>query len=300
MGALNFMACVNEKKEERTVELLQDTLFENGFKTQWKHDDPGADTVIFFEGKDKYPFWQLAQWWSKYNIADDEIILNDDKFLVEDAGKKVELDRNSGTLSLNVYAKNEYDVPRPENGNWPHLLLAQDLTSAMNYPFSDLEKITASLKFNVTFFENYMTEEEKQSWHHGQLAWFINLKNVNMSSPGYNNHLWFGLNLYNTDFEYALDFAGQDMAGGPGDFIYTVGAKRFMDTPVQVGQEKVINVDIFPFVEKALEVAKLNGFMADTEFGDLAVTGMNIGWEVFGTFNLGVDLTGISIQAQKK
>jgi hypothetical protein len=134
-----------------------------------------------------------------------------------------------------------------------------------------------------------------------QFAWFIYVKNVNPESPGKDEFLWFGFNLYDPTKLYTTTISQQDFAGGTlGNYIYAAGVQGWGQpgTRVDIGKTVTLDVDMFKLVKKALNVAHDAGFMQNTEIGDCAITGMNIGFEVFDVwdmqatiFNLGVYYT---------
>ena len=45
---------------------------------------------------------------------------------------------------------------------------------------------------------------------------------------------------------------------------------------------------IYPFIKNAFETCKKNGYMDGSHFNDLAISSMNVGWEVPGTFDCGI------------
>ena len=54
------------------------------------------------------------------------------------------------------------------------------------------------------------------------------------------------------------------MAGGPGNYIYALGAADFMSERVKVNKNIRFTIDILPHVGDALKKAQSEGFMVGT------------------------------------
>ena len=62
-----------------------------------------------------------------------------------------------------------------------------------------------------------------------------------------------------------------------------------------VGKTTQIDFDILPYVQNALTAAQEKGFMPGTTLQDVAITGTNIGWEVFDRWNVSITINDIGI-----
>ena len=61
-----------------------------------------------------------------------------------------------------------------------------------------------------------------------------------------------------------------------------------------------IHVDVAPWIAYAYKLARKNGYLATTDFQDLYVSGLNIGWEMPGTYDGVMRIRGFSLVATPK
>ncbi|MCK4788878.1 MAG: hypothetical protein KAV87_34370, partial [Desulfobacteraceae bacterium] len=58
-----------------------------------------------------------------------------------------------------------------------------------------------------------------------------------------------------------------------------------------------IDANLLPYIEAGLEEAARRGYLTDLNPGDYAVTGMNMGWELPGTFDASIQIRDLDILA---
>ena len=290
----------SESKEEESVfeeqvekvSILKDRDFEKGFNLRGMSSatDSGIHKVIDY-GTGSTPCWGMAQWWSKYNLKNGVETIEEDKYSLIDESKTIEVNRKYGSITMGIDGSKEFDsynvVPPSQ---WPHLLIEQGITGA---PLSDAEKLEATLDFTLTKNEDLRNSNGLGS--QAQFAWFIYVQDTNPESEGYGNFLWFGLNIFDSTKLYAPKTNQQDMAGGPGNYIYALGAADFMSERVKVNKNIRFTIDILPHVGDALKKAQSEGFMVGTTVSDCSITGTNIGWENFDRWNESITLFDIDI-----
>ena len=276
------------------TELLSDGGYKKGFYLRGV--DPVSDsqpikTVKFGE---EDVVWGIDQWWSKYNLKNGSESLTETKYSLSDSSRTVEIDRENGVITLALNGAEEFDSANSEAPvKWPHLLLEQAIPDSF---ISDAEKIEAKLNFTIVKSDDYRGGSGLQA----QFAWFIYLMNRNTESSGFGEFTYFGLNLFDSTKLYAPASYRQDTATGAGSFIYALGADEFMQKRVKVGTNCGFTFDILPEVKKCLTLAQSKGFMLNTKFEDLAITGMNIGWEIFDRWDESVAIFDISIEKTTK
>ena len=278
--------------QKENVSILNDGNFSNGFNLRGldSSTDSGTCKVINY-GTDSTPQWSMAQWWSKHNLKDGEEIIENDRYSLKDESKSVEVNRKYGTITLGLDGSKEFDTYNViPPSKWPHLLIEQSISGAQ---VKDAEKIEAKLDFTLTVNEDL--RESNGVGSQAQFAWFIYIQDTNPESEGYGNFLWFGLNIFDSTKVYAPKTNQQDMAGGPGNYIYTLGAADIMTERVKVNKNIRFTVDILPHIKEALEKAQSDGFMLGTSVSDCSVTGTNIGWEVFDRWNESITIFDIDI-----
>lgn len=281
-----------EEEKKQTVSLLTDKNFENGFSVHGLDSvtDSGIVKTIDY-GTGSTPNWGMAQWWSKYNLKDGEENITQDAYSLKDGSKTIEVNRKHGSLTLGIDGSKEFDSYNAvAPSRWPHLLIEQSVPSTF---LSDAAKLEASLDFTLTVNED--KRESNGLGFQAQFAWFIYIVDKNPESPGYGNFLWFGLSIFMPPNEVATSYSSQDTAGGLGNYIYSLSADTFMNEMPAAGKTTEISFDIMPYVSEALAAAQEKGFMPGTTLADVAVTGTNIGWEVFDRWNVSITLNEIGL-----
>ena len=280
--------------------LLTDTKFKKGLTLKGLNsatDNKVIKTINYGDSSVRNPKWNVAQWWSKHNLANGVETITDDYYSLVDKSKTLAIDRTTGAITLGVKGSEEfatYNTTEPTE--WPHLLIEQNITG--EYWLKNADKMEAVLDFTVTQSEN---KRGGTAGFHAQFAWFIYVKDMNPDSPGFGNFLWFGLNIFNSTQIYTTLYQKQDTAGGLGDFIYSLGSAQIHPgSRVKVGERKQITVDLEEHIRNALASAQANGFMIGTTFDDCQIIGNNIGWEVFDRYDVSITLHDIGINFYNK
>ena len=280
--------------EERLgTNLLKDCTFENGFNLLGM--DAAVDGALVhktIQYGESEPVWKIAQWWGKYNLLDGEEINTDTQYQISDTQKSVSIDKESHSVTLSLDSTYNFEVsPSTAPSEWPHLLLEQAVDTSLS-SFKDAKSVTAKLEFTVESTDDLRTNENGLN---AQFAWFIYIVDTNPESEGYGNFLWFGLNLYCPPKNGGAGYSGQDTAGGPGNYIYSLPSSDIFIGSVKEGWPVKFELNILPFVRKALEEAQENGFMMGTELDDCSISGTNIGWEVFDRWDVSIKINEIGI-----
>ena len=281
--------------EEKLREVLNDTTFSQGFiLTGATHNAPRR--IETFGQKDIKPAWIMPQWNSQGLL--DRVNVDESTIKLTDDFKSVTLNRKTGAINLTVYASKEYETPRTSPSQpWVHLLLEQ---SPFLKPIkvSEAAAIWVEVEFELT--KNVAHGRQNPSLHAAQLSWFLYMKNTNSQSKGFRDFLWFGISMFDSRYDFVPDFAAQDFAMPNGSFIYTLGSKRYFDTPIKVGERRTLRRNILGDLREAIETAHTRGFITNTTIEDVVLDGTNIGWEVPGTYDAGVTLHKISITVVEK
>jgi len=238
----------------------------------------------------------MPQWNSKGLL--DRVQVDDDTVKLTDDYKSVTLHRKTGAINLTVDTLKEYETPRTSPSQpWVHLLLEQ---SPFQKPIkiSESAAIWVEVEFELT--ENKAHGPQDPGLHAAQLSWFLYLKNTNPESKGLGDFVWFGISLFDSRHDFVPDYAMQDFAMPNGSFIRSLGTKRFFDTPVKIGERRTIRYNILDEIQKAIEIANEKGFLTHTTLDDVVLDGTNIGWEIPGTYTVGVTLYKLSVVVIEK
>lgn len=272
-----------------------DPLFQRGFRL---HGPREADAVRVLDanGKDDpnaKPLWSIAPWNSKGKLDRCERDENSVKFY--DDYKSLRIDRKTGAFQMRLSGSEEYagNLTREPKNPWVHLLLTQE--AGLKTPMlHTLEKLVLELEFELLEFRSVL--EYPPPHHAAQFQLFLYLRGMDREKPGsYKNFTWFGVSLFDCREDFTDDYAARDFAMPEGEFIYTIGSKHTLKEKVLPGRKLKIELDLLPHVKKALQSAHERGFMKGTQFEDTLFEGMNIGWEVPGNFDCGMNVHKFSL-----
>jgi len=298
-------------------ELLKDTKYENGFMVRnmggAEKNDPTVGYLNYGNAA-LIPSWSLAQWETKYDFRD----LDNDTFFMElDDGvyeydsldKIFTVDTNTGTLGMELNASEVYDDPRQSGEGWPHLLIAGDTKNA-EAPFANqaknLNHLRLTLSAKLTKYEDCMGDEADTSLHAAAFYIYLYVKGVN--EAGKSEMTWFGLTIF--DNRYAFHTESGQVDGGKADasglYIYQVPSRAFTDTNFlkdnvihadEDNEWMTIDIDVLPYIERALVRAQKDGFMKGVTMDTVYIDGMNMGWEMPGTYDAKMEVKDLSLRS---
>ena len=126
------------------------------------------------------------------------------------------------------------------------------------------------------------------------------VKNLNQSSPGYQDYLWFQIPFYDSRYQVPPEYAARDTAG-TGKFIYGPSGKTFGEQRPGDGNWVNIDRDLLPLIRDGLQRAWRENFMtASRDLADLHVVAFSIGWELPGPLVVEMRLHDLSLQANPR
>ncbi len=243
------------------------------------------------------PSWKLAQWCSRYNLANGkERVWDDASFEYSDEAKRVRVWKGKGKIELSLTASKEYTHARREGEGWPHILIEQEFEE--NHFLSEIEEVVQAVDFTLTGFANMMDEQEQNQLHTVQFQWFIAVQNRNKNSKGYGDFFWFGLPFWDYPrYDYPPAFTAQD--GGKeentGKFINIVDSKKFLSKPIKLGEQTQLEIPVYAWIKEGFKLAQERNFLKDSKWEDMCLGNMNLGFEVTGTFDVSVLINKIKI-----
>ncbi len=304
-----FRTKIKDTVKEVYTEIIQDFFFKRGFALTPL--DPAivqqgggfnktyVDTLDF-GGDGSHPVWRLAQWYSKYDLADTPLTEEHDGGLAYiNEGKKIILFPDH-SLWLEVDAGMEYDSARVNGQPWPHLLIAQDFHD-ISPNVGETDRLEFTMKIKIEKCENKMAPGTYDpAIHTAQSPFYFILVNDNKKSEDYGQRIWFGLPSYDYRYLILRDHEVVIWDIGTGMYIYDVPeAKIWGNVSLHDGRWHKTKINLKPLILRALEAMREKGLFRNTVPGDLKITGMNFGWEVPGTFNAALRVMGISLLSIK-
>lgn len=301
--SLLFFHAVSQSAESATSEagreLIRDPHFQQGF---WALEPQLGKRVVSVRlpgwASSAEPVWDLAQWSSKYPL---DLACRHEmggwKLAWTNAAKAVLLGSPGapeGELVLAVEASAEYGArARRAEEPWVHLLVQQEFID----PPSLSELASARLRLQVRLLRSQLarTEDYSPDRHAAQYQAFFTVQNRNRTSPGFGQYLWFGVPLYDDRHRSPGAHTAKD-TGGTGMFIYTPPGTAYTSHSAHDRQWIQIDRDLLPLMREGLATAWAQGFLIQSKsLADYRITGMNLGWEVPGIFNVALAVKGMSL-----
>lgn len=282
----------------QTQNAYADEDYLNGFSVYTTQE--GNGTIVGNLKKDTStttPSWTIAQWNSQNDIVNGYRSIQDDLWLWGDNSKQVFVRPQTHTLGLLMNASSEYTADRVQNQPWPCILLNQEFDFNNHVKISELSSLIMNVDFNITKMENHMVGEVDPNLHAAQLLWYITVQNRNVNSVDFGKYVWFGLQLYDSRYEFCPFFANED--GGKevntGMFIYLQESQNFIQDVVVPNRTYSIQYNAYEKICEAFALAQSRGYLMNTTFDDLYIGGMNIGWELPGTYDVCVEISDLNL-----
>ncbi|MBQ9481552.1 MAG: hypothetical protein IJU84_05275 [Clostridia bacterium] len=291
--------------------LFADKYLENGIRLVGASGEKTGE--LLFENSKDQPSWSFAQWFTKYDISeyyDRSYTDGGAEFTYASKGKFIggkyvpakilSVNSNTGKIYMRLNAQVEYDRPRTSGEGWPHTLLSQGFDDRL-IKVSEQSEIFMTMEYKVTGFEDIMGASADPNLHCGQMVWYVTLQNRVRSNPDYGTYVWFGLQLWDNRHEgvKVKEFAQQDAGkeDSTNQFIFNPAGDYYFENGMQpaVGERRKVDFNILPVAEIALNKAKSRGFLQNTEWEDIYIGGMNFGFEVTGTYNIGAEIYSVGV-----
>ena len=299
--------------------LYKDINFKNGFilsKTSTKAEGgPHYKEYLKYyeETKEIIPTWTLAQWGTRHDLYNNYALTRSkDGFTYSYSclggkssngmfisAKRLQLNSKTGEIDLELNAETEYDAPRKKGEDWPCILLSQTFQNNLIHIASS-RSIVMEAEFEITKFEDKMGASAVQNLHAAQFVWYITLQNRNKQSKDYGRYIWLGVPLWdnrNAGKETEL-FAQVDE--GTSAMMYNSSTRAYYDqsnnSKMPLAHQKAkATFEVMKVARVAYDYAISHGFLGSTEFEELYIGGTNFGFEVPGTYNIGVHIDNIGV-----
>jgi hypothetical protein len=211
----------------------------------------------------------------------------------------IRIDSDNRDLILEIKGSVEYGAKARQYGqSWPHLLVEQQVRKT--YPLDELAKLHLSLGIRLLYSENRMMREAySPELHTAQFQMFLVVRNVNEQSKDCGNYYWFGVPFYDSRYDSPPSHKAKDggKADATGKFIYTVAGECVNAEHLKEHEWAEIDADLLPYIKAGLEEAVKRGYLASSNLGDYGITGINMGWELPGTFDASMQIRDLGILA---
>jgi hypothetical protein len=279
------------------IELIADRDFQRGF-ILWK-PEPGRH-VRYGElpDADAKPVWGLAQWNSRFALKPHPVSTNADGSLTwSNAAKSIRFGataEGSRVLVLAADSGIEYDDrSRRKEEPWVHLLVEQKFESALS--LTELAAAKFRVEARLIRSRNSRPDDYSPDRHAAQFLIFFTVRNDNRKSSGHGDILWFGVPVYDNREPFPKEHKALDR--GTGKFIFTPNGRAYTSTSAHDGEWIVLERDLLPLMRDALETAWKRGFLQGSkEMADYRIGGMNMGWELPGSFDVEMQIRGLTLK----
>jgi hypothetical protein len=285
-------------------ELIQDPGFRHGF-VLWE-PKPGKHVrygeLRGLEAKAK-PVWGLSQWSSRFPLENGSILdLPDGALVCSNAAKAITMGPAGNIhadFSMAVNSRVEYGEHARKPGTpWVHLLVEQEFDPPA--PLHELSAAKLHVEARLLHARDLHRDDYSPDVHAAQFQIYFTVQNRNRASRGFGDLVWFGIPIYDNRDRFPKEFKAQDF-GGTEKFIFTPDGKTFTTNSPHEGQWVIIEKDLLPLMREALEAAWTNGFLKQSKtFSDYHIGGMNMGWEVPGTFDVEMQVRKLSLKLSPK
>ncbi len=295
------MALVGQAAESGR-ELIRDPHFQNGFillKPQT------GQRVVYGElttaGASVKPVWDLCQWSSRFPLQPgDPVCASDGLLCFTNAAKRVGIgpvDGAGAELALGVNASVEYGerARQAASDPWTHLLVQQELENPPS--LADLSACSFHVEARLAHSKLARTEDYNPGLHAAQYIIYLTVANRNRASPGFGQYYWFGIPLYDNRERIVPMYQAQDF-GDTKMFINTVSSEVFTKESTHDGQWVTFDKDLLPLLRAGLAAGWQRGYMTGSRNeADYRITGIVVGWEVPGVFDVELQLRRLSLRA---
>ena len=299
----------------KTVCLLKDPSYRRGFGLRGLGGEGGGIGVEYTAqfAQSQPPCWTLAQWAARYRLGDPAV-----STITETAPGVFDMrcptnhfvcDTHTKTLLFDSTTTNNYTHPRRPNEGWQHLLIETNFTD-LHAPdefthIQDLKSLCISGKVQLQKFEDHLGADFVYDLHAAQFLLYLTVHNANPASEGFGEMIWFGVNFFDnrrewTEYSADFDVGTQALMVGIGNRPVYPGGKSFFDPEGRIiagpdTPEYAFSIDALPMIRGAYDTARAEGYFCRTQPEDLYVTGMNLGWELPGTYNAAMQLRDFDI-----
>lgn len=294
--------------EDDVIALLTDTRFESGF-TVWKPKSGQhvAQGTIRPRDVPQEPVWGLAQWFSRFSLANaPKQTFPDGRVRYFDGAKSVTFfpREHEADIALALNGNIEYEGKAPEPGvPWPHLLAERSLHS--HPAISELRSVHLHVRYRLVKEKIFRPQGFDKRRHTAQFVFYITVQNQNPKSDGFLDYYWFGVPMYDTRYRIPPAHKAVDLASdrklGTGKFIFNPGGDRYTNQSAHDRKWITINQELLPLMREGLETAWQQGYLLDSRnLADYQLTSMNTGWEVTGPIDVEVQISDLKLIALRK
>ncbi len=300
-----FRETEQHNSHRKRAPLIEDADFRRGFVV-W-NPAPGRHVKqgeLRLNPAGAEPVWTVAQWHSRFTLADAAAErLQRGAVRYSDGAKVLQFGGNGerADLVLGLDGTVEYQGQVPERGDpWPHLFVSQRLDRQP--AIAELAELHINIRYRLIKEHVAQMAGFDPRRHTAQLLFYLTVQNLNRRSDGFGDYVWFGLRLYDTRYRlppaYAAKDAGTSKKKGTGKFIFQPAMERLTNASAKDKKWLSIETDLLPMIHEALETAWQRGYLgASKDLADYRLGSVTLGWEVTGPVDVAVEVEDFRLDA---
>lgn len=304
--------------DEKHYQCIVDNKFQKGFTVnpangqrqddKWFPDERWMSDVdlTYGENEGSKPVWIVSQHGDIYSLNDKynkyvggKPTYENGYYTFQDESKIMSVNPEKGALYLELNTSAEYVRPRQAQEAWCHILLNQGFEKAVR--LSEVESVDFTIDLEMKKFVDNMNGQANSGLHATQFLMYIIVKSENAFDA--NDYFWFGIPFFDNRYPNGLPEYGHIDAGGAGatsKFIYGMQSSDYLPNGLPIGEKQSVNIDIKPYLGYALIKAQSMNFFMNSTVNDLTFQSMNIGFEIPGSYDCGIEISNFALTANYK
>lgn len=304
--------------DDKKYQCIIDNTFQKGFRVnpanglrqddQWFPDDRWQMDVdlTYGEHEGSDPVWLVSQHGDIYSLNDKyngyvggKPTYENGYYTFQDESKVMSVNPTTGSLYLELNTSAEYVRPRQSKEAWCHILLNQGFEKAVRV--ADVSTIDFTIDLEMKKFVDNMNGQANRDLHATQFLMYIIVKSENAFDA--KDFFWFGIPFFDNRYPNGLPETGLVDAGGAGatsKFIYGMASNEYLPNGLPLNQKQSVNMDIKPHLGYALIKAQSMNYFMNSTIDDLTFQAMNIGFEIPGSYDCGIEISNFSLTANYK
>ena len=295
--------------------LLSNLYFTNGFRVRDLGGDQGTtDFIGTFPGNinAENATWILAQWTARYSFMDETVSTqwqpSEGVYFVSSPNEVFGVDTNTGLVTFQCNASRCYDTPRTASDPWMHLLIEDYFKKDDWGKVSEIKHLSFSVDTQLTKFEDHMDGAADPGRHSAQFSTGLHIQNLNKDSADYGKVFWLSIPLFDNRTENIapynnLDKGTNSMVFGLPSSDTCVGTYRYTkDGVIQAGTDTPwvsYYRDVIDDIKTAFANIQGQGYFADSTLDDMYIAGIDMGWEVPGTYDVEMLIKNLDVVAER-
>ncbi len=308
MNYINFIIFLFLFQSQPSIDYININELSNGFNltTVRPIDKPnilGTLLVPSLSESPQKPQWRLVQWATNFPLQPGEFLKeNESTWVIKNEAKRVVLlkEKDKWSIQLNCNGIVEYQGKLRQYGEpWPHLLIEKVFNDGIKIIGN---KLTFNLEYKVINCDSDETLKEKfdPTLHTAQISAFWTVKNNNPKSKDYEEFFWFGLPLFDVRYPVPPEYINPDKGSvyTTSKLIVVIDGKRFYEENTGDGNWKKLSAQLNLLLEEALSKGQARGYLNDSKIEDFILTSFNLGWEITGPYNAGIEIKDLFLKGE--